>query len=259
MFSIASDNIWRLVGSSQVMFQILLWVFAIYVTDFVLIPDFFKENKYKQFALYFSYILHQLCMIRNLYMAMYTIPKVKEIPKEEIKKNPNEYSICKKCSVLRPLRSHHCSICEMCVDKMDHHCYVLNNCVGKANYRFFFSYIFLTLSNAIMILILSFICLLRFRDEMREKMHHQKFKLLGIQIIAHLPLRAAILFLISVVTVLMMSYFVIYHLYLIYRDETTIERKYPKLKCKEQNKKKFTEKISEMLQSENWLDVYWPD
>ena len=110
-----------------------------------------------------------------------------------------------------------------------------------------------------MILILSFICLLRFRDEMRDKMHHQKFKLLGIQIIAHLPLRAAILFLISVVTVLMMSYFVIYHLYIIYRDETTIERKYPKLKCKEQNKKKFTEKISEMLQSENWLDVYWPD
>lgn len=30
-------------------------------------------------------------------------------------------SVCKKCHVSRPARSHHCSICRRCVLRMDHH------------------------------------------------------------------------------------------------------------------------------------------
>ena len=29
---------------------------------------------------------------------------------------------CKKCNLPKPVRSHHCSICNRCVLKMDHHC-----------------------------------------------------------------------------------------------------------------------------------------
>lgn len=29
---------------------------------------------------------------------------------------------CKYCDLLKPLRTHHCSICRTCVLKMDHHC-----------------------------------------------------------------------------------------------------------------------------------------
>ncbi|XP_052374046.1 palmitoyltransferase ZDHHC15B isoform X11 [Oncorhynchus keta] len=54
---------------------------------------------------------------------------------------------CDRCQVLKPDRSHHCSVCETCVLKMDHHCpWVnnclslspgVNNCVGFSNYKFF--------------------------------------------------------------------------------------------------------------------------
>lgn len=31
-------------------------------------------------------------------------------------------SICKKCLTPKPIRTHHCSVCNRCVLKMDHHC-----------------------------------------------------------------------------------------------------------------------------------------
>lgn len=34
----------------------------------------------------------------------------------------NAVSICKKCLIPKPPRTHHCSICNKCVLKFDHHC-----------------------------------------------------------------------------------------------------------------------------------------
>ena len=30
--------------------------------------------------------------------------------------------ICQKCQIIKPDRSHHCSVCKRCILKMDHHC-----------------------------------------------------------------------------------------------------------------------------------------
>ncbi|XP_048061227.1 palmitoyltransferase ZDHHC16A isoform X5 [Megalobrama amblycephala] len=49
-------------------------------------------------------------------------------------------SVCKKCIIPKPARSHHCGICKTCILKMDHHCPWLNNCVGHYNHRYFFSF-----------------------------------------------------------------------------------------------------------------------
>ncbi|XP_051860064.1 palmitoyltransferase ZDHHC20-B isoform X1 [Drosophila albomicans] len=44
---------------------------------------------------------------------------------------------CDKCKIIKPDRSHHCSVCSCCVLKMDHHCPWVNNCVNFFNYKFF--------------------------------------------------------------------------------------------------------------------------
>ena len=52
--------------------------------------------------------------------------------------------ICPRCEVLTTPRSHHCSICDRCVECWDHHCPWINNCVGVKNHRSFFVFMFST-------------------------------------------------------------------------------------------------------------------
>lgn len=53
------------------------------------------------------------------------------------KKKSQMPRFCRTCFVLKPDRSHHCSVCNRCVLRMDHHCPYINNCVGQHNYKFF--------------------------------------------------------------------------------------------------------------------------
>ncbi len=49
----------------------------------------------------------------------------------------SEGAYCKKCDFPKPLRTHHCSVCNKCVLLMDHHCMWTNNCIGLHNYKHF--------------------------------------------------------------------------------------------------------------------------
>jgi palmitoyltransferase len=44
---------------------------------------------------------------------------------------------CEKCKDFKPLRTHHCSVCDKCVLLMDHHCMWTDSCIGINNYKYF--------------------------------------------------------------------------------------------------------------------------
>ncbi|KAK8762987.1 palmitoyltransferase ZDHHC15B-like [Amblyomma americanum] len=52
---------------------------------------------------------------------------------------------CYRCHVIKPDRCHHCQMCDTCVLKMDHHCPWFNTCVSFANYKFFLLFLFYSL------------------------------------------------------------------------------------------------------------------
>mmetsp|Transcript_2490 Transcript_2490/g.3098 ORF Transcript_2490/g.3098 Transcript_2490/m.3098 type:complete len:259 (+) Transcript_2490:766-1542(+) len=51
-------------------------------------------------------------------------------------------NICPYCKVIKTPRSHHCHICNKCVDRFERHCVWTNNCVGRKNHTTFFIFMF---------------------------------------------------------------------------------------------------------------------
>ena len=44
---------------------------------------------------------------------------------------------CINCFVIRPINTHHCTVCHKCILEQDHHCPWVNNCIGLYNKKFF--------------------------------------------------------------------------------------------------------------------------
>ena len=240
------------------MIQSIFWSICIYITNCYLIFECFDDSVI-QFIILFICVYHQICALRSFYYGIYTTSIVKPISKEEKERKYIKTTECKKCGIIRPLRSHHCSICEKCIDKLDHHCYFLNNCVGRKNYKFFFSYLFLSMVNSLIMIFLGGFRFYLYKEKENEKMNNMKFIKLNLGFLINFPIKVVLLELICIPTFIGTFYLLIYHIFLMNKNQTTIERKYPKLYIEDSNNKNknFCDKFSSMLESNNWLNIYW--
>jgi len=96
-----------------------------------------ERKEYKRFVLH---IIFGNWLVINLYfnyiMAWLTSPGLAK----NYQHLATQYPVCKKCSMNKPPRTHHCSLCDLCILRFDHHCPWLNNCIGFYNHRYFFQF-----------------------------------------------------------------------------------------------------------------------
>uniref|UniRef100_A0A5K3FCP7 Palmitoyltransferase n=1 Tax=Mesocestoides corti TaxID=53468 RepID=A0A5K3FCP7_MESCO len=128
---------------------ILMTYAAVFYSDYVvlfqlIVPVFNYGLVTIVVAVYYNVVV-TLLVISHV-RAVFTDPGIIPLPSRRhspetlltLKRNyPGGWTICRKCSTLRPPRAHHCSVCNRCIRKMDHHCPWVNNCVGEDNQRYF--------------------------------------------------------------------------------------------------------------------------
>ncbi|KAM4729613.1 palmitoyltransferase ZDHHC16A isoform 1-T1 [Anableps anableps] len=137
------DYVTRWFGLVFVCLVVILTSSIVVIAYIVLLPLVLNTYSPPWIAWHICYGHWNLIMIAfHYYKAAKTSPGY---PPTE--KNDRPFvSVCKKCIMPKPARTHHCGICNRCILKMDHHCPWLNNCVGHFNHRYFFSFcLFMTL------------------------------------------------------------------------------------------------------------------
>lgn len=125
---------------------------------------------------------------------------------------------CDKCKAIKPDRSHHCSVCGVCVLKMDHHCPWVNNCVAFYNYKFFMLFLGYALIYCLFLVASVFKYFIWFWTGELEKLYKEgsgdptaRFHILFLFFVA-------IMFCISVSSLFW------YHVYLVLNNRTTLEQ-----------------------------------
>ncbi|XP_018941148.1 palmitoyltransferase ZDHHC16B-like [Cyprinus carpio] len=131
------DSMSRWFGVVFVSLVILLTGSVVTVVYLCMLPVIFSSYPLHWILWHLCYGHWNLLMILfHYYKATTTCPGFPPQEKSDIP----AVTICKKCIVPKPARTHHCSVCSRCILKMDHHCPWLNNCVGHFNQRYFFSF-----------------------------------------------------------------------------------------------------------------------
>lgn len=152
-----NDRIRRIISNSIGYFCIIfffsLTTYTILVFYAQIAPTVLEHRAYGKFLFHF---LFGNWLVMNIYfnyiMAWLTSPGLAKDYQHLARHCPT----CKKCSLYKPPRTHHCSWCNLCVLRFDHHCPCrksirserndwnwflgLNNCVGFYNHRYFYQF-----------------------------------------------------------------------------------------------------------------------
>jgi len=117
--------------------------------------------------------------------------------------------MCQRCLRTKPDRCHHCSQCNQCILKMDHHCPWVANCIGFFNYKYFMNMLIYTSLTTWLVLLTTWDILC--------------YSLTNDLIDYRLSYAIATSYLLCSSLALVISGFLCFHLWLIYKQYTTIE------------------------------------
>lgn len=210
------NNMYTVLGNLQIIFQIILWLLSFYWLDFELFTYILNDYYFIKIISGLIIMWSQLFLFQYFLYVVQT-DSIYEVENDTELQNIQErldYTICKKCNIARPKRAHHCRYCNKCVLKMDHHCFSLNKCIGKNNYIYFLRYLlFVELNTSFIFWVTSYVCI-NFHSELSYIIF----------------IKYGILIFISFMGSCGMFFYIIFHIYLIWRNLTTLEFMYPTLR-----------------------------
>ncbi|THH05000.1 hypothetical protein EW145_g5123 [Phellinidium pouzarii] len=122
---------------------------------------------------------------------------------------------CKKCWAPKPERTHHCSACGRCVLKMDHHCpWLASKCLGQWTYTAFLHFLLcITLLSAYICILSSRVVYVAFVNPFLVN--------------ERTALHALFLSIYGAIFFLVVGPFLLWHMYLVSTNQTTIENLSP--------------------------------
>lgn len=123
---------------------VLFLIFGTYYVIFVLtlLPQSAAQPARTVLLSLFYHVLVLMCLL-SYARCVFTNPGATPLAfaHRSFDAGASPFAICRTCRVPKPPRSHHCSMCGMCVLKQDHHCPWINTCVGFRNQKFFFQFL----------------------------------------------------------------------------------------------------------------------
>lgn len=198
---------------------------------------------------YSTSICHYFLSSWMVILILFNFYKAVQSKPYDLSSLPSFPLICQKCEGHKPPKTHHCSICNICVYKMDHHCPWINNCVGYHNHRYFLLFLIYTLIGCLYFTLMSFNFILDFvlfnpEGNLSKSVRYFLF-LTNIW---------------SIIIIVFLFGFILWNLFLIGNNLTTIEFYYG---SKKQNCTKEDENISKRISiffrtlSNNLIEIFF--